>query len=56
MLQALRQWQAGRALPAPALAQDFAVAVNEQVARSLSLDLRSASELEAALRRQEGRP
>lgn len=56
VLQALRQWQAGRALPAPALAQGFAVAVNEQVARSLSLDLRSASELEAALRRQEGRP
>lgn len=54
--QALRAFLGGRGLPAPEGAQGFAVAINEQVARSLSLDLRSESELEAALRRQEGRP
>ncbi len=56
VVQALRAFLAGRGLPAPEGAQGFAVAVNEQVARSLSLDLRSASELEAAMRRQEARP
>ncbi|WP_334154993.1 hypothetical protein [Tepidimonas sp.] len=48
----------GRALPALALARDFAVAVNEPVARSLELVLPTAATLEAALRqadRQEGR-
>lgn len=52
---ALRAFASGRGLPAPQAAQGFAVAVNTQVARSLGLDMRSASELEAAVRRQEGR-
>lgn len=52
---ALRAFASGRGLPAPQAAEGFAVAVNTQVARSLGLDMRSASELEAAVRRQEGR-
>ncbi|OBS30405.1 hypothetical protein A9O67_05050 [Tepidimonas fonticaldi] len=56
--EAARAALQGRALPALALARDFAVAVNEPVARSLELVLPTAAALEAALRqadRQEGR-
>ncbi len=54
--QALRAFADGRGLPPAELAQGFAVAINEQVARSLSLDFGSSSELEAAVRRLEKRP
>lgn len=47
--EAVRQWLAGRGLPAPALAESGSVAVNEQVARSLGLSLPSALTLERAL-------
>lgn len=56
--EAARSALGGRALPALALARDFAVVVNEPVARSLELALPPAAALEATLRqadRQEGR-
>lgn len=56
LVRALRQFSAQGVLPAPEGPQGFSVVVNEQVARSLSLDLRSPAELQAAVRRAEGRP
>lgn len=56
LVRALRQFSTQGSLPAPEGPQGFSVVVNEQVARSLSLDLRSPAELQAAVRRAEGRP
>lgn len=50
---ALRQWQAGRGLPPPAMADGYAVALNDQVARSLDLSLPNAEALLQALKLQE---
>ncbi|MEN9905302.1 MAG: hypothetical protein RLZZ555_1867 [Pseudomonadota bacterium] len=49
LVSALRQWQAGQGLPAPALASSASVALNDQVARSLGLSLPPALALERAL-------
>lgn len=49
----LRQWQAGRGLPPPSLAEGYAVALNEQVARSLDISLPNQEALVLALRQQE---
>ncbi len=54
MAQAVRAARAGAPLPTPAWAQDFTLAANEQVARSLGRSLPVASQLAAALRRLEG--
>lgn len=56
LVRALRQFSTQGSLPVPEGPQGFSVVVNEQVARSLSLDLRSPAELQAAVRRAEGRP
>lgn len=55
MAQAARLLWNGAPLPRPAPAQDFTVAINGQVARSLGLNLPDASALAAALRRMEAR-
>lgn len=55
LARALRQFAIQGVLPAPEGPQGFSVVVNEQVARSLSLDLRSPAELQVAIRRAEGR-
>ncbi len=52
LAEALRQWQAGRGLPPPALAESGSVAVNDQVARSLGLSLPPSLALERALRQK----
>lgn len=44
----------GQSWPTPRLADGFTVAINEQVCRSLGLDVPDVSELTDALRRQEG--
>lgn len=44
----------GQNWPAPRLAEGFTIAVNEQVCRSLGLDVPDASEMTDAMRRQEG--
>lgn len=49
LAQVVRSWLAGRVLPAPALAEAYSVAVNEQVARSLGLTLPSTKSLERSL-------
>ncbi len=56
LVRALRQFSTQGSLPVPEGPQGFSVVVNEQVARSLSLDLRGPAELQAAVRRAEGRP
>lgn len=55
VVRALRQFAAQGTLPAAEDSDGFSVALNEQVARSLGLDLRGAAELEKAVRRAEGR-
>jgi hypothetical protein len=50
---ALRQWLGGRGLPQPAAAEGGAVAVNEQVARSLGLSLPPWQQLQRALRQKD---
>lgn len=54
LVKALRQFATQGVLPAPDGPQGFSVSVNEQVARSLSLVLRSPGELQAAVLRAEG--
>jgi putative tryptophan/tyrosine transport system substrate-binding protein len=44
----------GRGLPAPQVAGDFSVAVNDRVARSLGLSIDDGAALAEALKRQEG--
>ena len=53
LASALRQWLGGAGLPLPALAETGAVAVNEQVARSLGLSLPPWQVLERALRQKD---
>jgi len=52
---ALKSWLSGRGLPSPSGVPAYAVAINEQVARSLSLNLPEAEALESALQRAEVR-
>ena len=47
---AVHQWLGSRKLPAPALAEAYSVAVNEQVARSLGLSLPAPAALALALK------
>ena len=54
LVKALRQFVTQGVLPAPDGPQGFSVSVNEQVARSLSLVLRSPGELQTAVLRAEG--
>lgn len=55
LVVAVRAFLAGRGLPAPGGVPGFAIAVNTQVAHSLSLSLPSTGELEAGLQRAESR-
>lgn len=48
--QAVHQWLSSRKLPAPALADAYSVAVNDQVARSLGLSLPTSAALALALK------
>jgi putative tryptophan/tyrosine transport system substrate-binding protein len=55
VMAALRTLVVQHALPVPEGPRDLAVSVNDQVARSLGLDLPAPAGLEAALRRSENR-
>lgn len=55
VVRALRQFVNQNTLPVPETSQGFVVVVNEQVARSLALGLPDAAELQAAIRKAEGR-
>lgn len=56
VVRVLRQFVNLGTLPAPETSHGFVVVVNEQVARSLALGLPETAELQAAVRKAEGRP